>query len=88
MIKHILFFFKYNWIGWYSLKIKDIRNQLLDLDFKIVLKHNEINIINYIELLDFNENMIKIKYNEGILKVEGKDLKLKIYIIMTIIKII
>ena len=59
------------------MKIKDIRNQLLDLDFKIVLKHNEINIINYIELLDFNENIMKIKYSDGILKVEGKNLKLK-----------
>ena len=59
------------------MKIKDIRNQLLDLDFKMVLKHNEINIINYIELLDFNENIMKIKYSDGILKVEGKNLKLK-----------
>lgn len=59
------------------MKIKDIRNQLLDLDFKIVLKKNEINIINYIELVDFNETRVEVKYTDGILKVEGKNLKLK-----------
>lgn len=59
------------------LKLNNIRNYILEEEFKIILKKNKLNIVNYIEILDFNDFEIKIKYSDGILLVSGSELRLK-----------
>lgn len=59
------------------LKFKNIRSYILEEEFKIILKQNKLNIINYVELIDFNDYEIKIKYINGILLVNGNNLILK-----------
>ena len=59
------------------LKIKNIRYYILEEEFKIIIKQNKLNIVNYIELIDFNEYEIKVKYVNGILLVNGNNLILK-----------
>lgn len=59
------------------LKLKNIRSYILEEEFKVILKQNKLNIINYIELIDFNDYEIKIKYIDGILLINGNNLILK-----------
>ena len=59
------------------LKLKNIRSYILEEEFKVIIKQNKLNIINYIELIDFNDYEIKIKYIDGILLVNGSNLILK-----------
>lgn len=47
---------------------------LVDKDYKITYFNDTININNYIEVIDFNSSNIKIKYNEGITQIIGKNL--------------
>ncbi len=54
-----------------------IRSYLLEEEFKIILKKDSLNIINYLELIDFNDFEIKIKYINGILLISGNKLRLK-----------
>lgn len=57
--------------------IKNIRNYILDENFKIVISKNKINVLNYIELDDFSNLEIKIKYIDGLVLITGKDLIIK-----------
>ena len=59
------------------LKLNNIRNYILEEEFRIIIKQNKINIINYIELIDFNDFEIKIKYIKGDLLINGDNLRLK-----------
>ncbi len=47
---------------------------LTDKEYKIIYKNNYLNVINYVEILDFNEYEISIKYDRGITKVIGSNL--------------
>ena len=47
---------------------------LTDREYKIIYKNNYLNIINYIEILDFNEYEISIKYDRGITRIIGSNL--------------
>lgn len=47
---------------------------LTDKEYKIIYKNNYLNIINYIEILDFNEYEISIKYDRGITRIIGSNL--------------
>lgn len=59
------------------MKMKQMINDyLIDKEYKIIIKENEVNIINYSEIIDFNLEKISIRYNEKIITIEGK----KIYI--------
>lgn len=49
-------------------------NYLNDKKYKIIFTNNMVNINNYIEIIDFNTNMISIKHDSGVTKVIGKDL--------------
>ena len=60
-----------------KLKLNNIRSYILEEEFKIILKKDKLNIINYIELIDFNDYEVKIKYINGILLVSGEQIKLK-----------
>ena len=50
---------------------------ILDENFKIVISKNKINVLNYIELDDFSNLEIKIKYIDGLVLITGKDLIIK-----------
>ena len=47
---------------------------LTDKEYKVIYKNNYLNIINYIEILDFNEYEISIKYDRGITRIIGSNL--------------
>ncbi len=48
-----------------------IDNYLTDREYKLIYKHNYLNIINYEEVIDFTDKEIKIQYSGGITKVYG-----------------
>ena len=47
---------------------------LMDTDFKIIIKDNYLNIINYKEIVDFSSSQIIIKTNKKIIKIIGDNL--------------
>lgn len=59
------------------MKLKKIRSYILEEEFKVIIRQNKLNIVNYIELIDFNDYEVKIKYIDGILLVKGNNLILK-----------
>lgn len=54
--------------------IDKLDRYLIDKEYKIIIKNNTINIINYIEVKDFTNNKIIITHNKGQTIIEGKDL--------------
>ena len=42
-----------------------------DREYKIIYKKNYLDIINYIEVVDFTDKEIKIKHQDGITKILG-----------------
>ncbi len=54
--------------------IERINNYLEDKEYKIIIKENQINIINYDEIIDFTINKIIVKYKQKEITIEGKDL--------------
>lgn len=54
--------------------IDKINNYINEIDYKITITDNYINIINYIEILDFNSTRISIRHNNGITNIIGTDL--------------
>lgn len=51
-----------------------INNYLEEKEYKIIFTNNQVNINNYVEIIDFNTNTISIKHSRGITKIIGKDL--------------
>ena len=47
---------------------------LMDTTYKIIIKDNTINIINYEEIKDFSSNKIVVKTKKNITTIIGKDL--------------
>ena len=46
------------------MKLKNrIDNYLYDREYKIIIKTNEINIVNYDEIIDFSLTQISVKYS-------------------------
>ena len=57
------------------MNIKDrLNNYLNDNEYKIIIKENYVNIINYDEILDFTINKIVIKYKNKVITTEGTNL--------------
>ena len=54
--------------------INKINNYLIDKEYKIIIKKNQINIINYSEIIDFNLEKVAIRYNDKKIIIEGKNL--------------
>ena len=63
----LFFFFSFN----YSEKIDKF---LYEKEYKILIKKNEINIVNYDEIIDFSLTKISLKYNGKLIIIEGKNL--------------
>ena len=51
-----------------------IRSYILESEFRLILLNDKINIVNYDEIDNFNENKIIIKYNNKILTINGNNL--------------
>ena len=51
-----------------------IDEYLVDKEYKIIYKYKYLNIINYVEIIDFTDREIKIKYKGGVTKVFGINL--------------
>lgn len=57
------------------MKIFDrIDSYLVDKEYKIIIKKNYLDIINYEEVKDFSDKEIKIKHEGGITKIIGNNL--------------
>lgn len=54
--------------------INKLDNYLDDKNYKICIKENQINILNYSEIIDFTTNKISVKCNQTTINIEGKDL--------------
>lgn len=54
--------------------INNLRNYILEDNFKLVFINNKINIVNYISVIHFDSDLIKIKYNDGIVSIKGSNL--------------
>ena len=57
------------------MKLRDrLDNYLYDREYKIIIKENYVNIINYDEIIDFTLNKISIKYKNKVIVIEGNNL--------------
>ena len=57
------------------MKIMDrLDNYLYDREYKIIVKDNEVNIINYDEIIEFTLERISVKYKDKKILVEGQNL--------------
>lgn len=54
--------------------INKLDRYLYDKEYKIIIKENYVNIINYDEIIDFNLNNISVKYQGKIITIEGHNL--------------
>lgn len=49
-------------------------NYLYDREYKIIIKENYVNIINYDEIVDFTTTRISVKYKNKKITIEGRNL--------------
>lgn len=57
------------------MKIFDrLNNYINENNFKITIGINYVNVVNYTLVLDFNSNLVSIKYNNGIVDISGANL--------------
>jgi len=60
--------------------LKNLRSIVYDETFKIIVLKNKINIINYDDILIFEDERILVKTRESIIKVTGNNLTInKLY---------
>ena len=52
----------------------NLRNYILESDFKIVYLHNKLDIVNYSDISHFDNNKIIINYKDGSVLISGKSL--------------
>lgn len=57
------------------MKIRNrIDNYLYDREFKMIVKENYVNIINYDEIIDFTLTKISVRCNDKIIMIDGGNL--------------
>ena len=54
--------------------IKDLRNYLIESEFKITILKDKINLVNYESIEHFDTNKIMIKSDNGLIVINGKNL--------------
>ena len=47
---------------------------LSEEEYKITILDNKVNINNYIEIIDFNDKIIKIRHKNGVTIIKGENL--------------
>lgn len=52
----------------------NLRNYILESDFKIIYLTNKLNIVNYNDISHFDSNKIIVNYNDGSVLIGGKSL--------------
>ena len=57
--------------------INKMERYLNDLDYKITIKDNQIDILNYEEIIDFSPTKISVKYKNIIFIIEGLHLAIQ-----------
>lgn len=55
-------------------KLKDVRQSVLEQDFKIIYINNKLDVVNYTDISHFDSNKIMVNYNKGSLAVLGNNL--------------
>ena len=57
------------------MRIKErLNNYLYDKEYKIIIKENYVNIINYDEIIDFTFNKVSVKNKNKIIIIDGTNL--------------
>ena len=57
------------------MKLMDrLDSYLYDREYKIIIKENYVNIVNYDEIIDFTLNKISVKYQNKTITIEGTNL--------------
>lgn len=51
-----------------------VKDYIDDKEIKLTAYTNKLHIINYLEIVNFDEKKITIKYNKGLIIIKGKDL--------------
>lgn len=51
-----------------------IGNYLVDKEYKITIRHNSVNIVNYSEIKDFSNDQVTVRYNDQLTKISGDNL--------------
>ena len=51
-----------------------MNNYINETEYKIIIKNNMVNIINYNKILDFNATKISVGHSKGITDIIGKNL--------------
>ncbi len=54
--------------------IDKIDDYLSDKEYKIIIKENQINIVNYDEIIDFSAKQIIVKYQRKLITINGLNL--------------
>ena len=54
--------------------LKDLRNYILESDFKIIYVKEKLNIVNYQMIDHFSDEKVIIRYSDGILVIKGENL--------------
>ena len=52
----------------------NLRNYILENQFKMIYLSNKLDIVNYIDISHFDSNKIIINYNKGSVLISGKSL--------------
>ena len=52
----------------------NLERYLIDTEFKIIIKNNYLNIINYKEIVDFSQKQIIVKIDNKLVKIIGDNL--------------
>lgn len=55
---------------------KDLANVIYDKDYKIIIFKDKVNIVNYNEVLIFEDNVILIKLEQCLFKIKGEGLSI------------
>lgn len=54
--------------------ISKLDRYLEDKNYEIIIKENKVNIINFVEIIDFSVNRISLRCDSKIINIEGKNL--------------
>lgn len=56
--------------------INAFRNYMLDEEFKINIFKDKVNVVNYIDIVNFTSKEVTIKYDGGLLLIIGSNLSI------------
>jgi len=56
--------------------INAFRNYILDEEFKINIFKDKVNVVNYIDIVNFTSKEVTIKYDGGLLLIIGSNLSI------------